>query len=855
MKLERALNPRPVRWYTLLGVVLIPILILLTFVGATWGSQDRWHRVEAAVVNNDEMVTVNGQAVPLGRQLAAELSKRSDSNLNWVLADEENAASGMESGRFVAVVRIPKEFSAAATSYGGDADKAHQAVVSIETSRISGIADTTVAQQISESAQHALNTTLTETYLDNIYLGFNETGKQFQTVADASGELADGGQQVSDGINQSAEGAGQLATGLDQAAAGAESAATGATQLASGVRQSSDGANQLAGGLEQLSAGSPQLRSGTGELATGADQLATGMETMAEQTKDLPAQTQQLAGGARELAGGTQQLAGGAQQLADSVNRGSDGQPSLRTGVTQYVAGVNQLVDGMAPLTEALGSAPSMTPEQVRQAQQALGQVQSGTKQFATSLEGLAAAECPATADLTDEQRQSFCAGWAAAVGALNTPDPQTGATPIQYAQQLGGSAELGQALASAQAMLGMVPEMQQSAGQLNQLKTGGEQLVTGVNQLGEGTEQLATGANQLSTGANQLADGTDQLAGGLGQLSSGIQQSATGSRQLATGAGQLATGVNQYTTGVDQTATGSRQLATGMGQLSTGADQLSEGISQLATGVSAAAEGQGQLSTGLNQLNTGGKQLADGQRQLADGLAEGASKIPTYSDLDRANLKEVVANPIADTRNGAGVIPDAAWLTLVLVLALWLGALGTYTVLQAVPSRLATSTDPNWKAVLKSLLPGLGIMATQAVALTVLAAIVLDMGPGKGFATLAFLLVAGMAFVLINHALVAWFGGWGRLISGVLAAITAAAGLLSAVPAIFDVLTAASPLTPVLHGVRAIVTDSSGVTEFVLGTVGWLVLGLVASVLAVLRARTVNLAGLLKSKPGWAAG
>ncbi|WP_035757034.1 YhgE/Pip domain-containing protein [Granulicoccus phenolivorans] len=839
MKLERALNPRPVRWYTLLGIVLIPILVLLTFVGATWGSQDRWHRVEAAVVNNDEMVTINGQAVPLGRQLAAELTKRTDSNLNWVLADESNARAGIESGRFVAVVTIPKGFSAAATSYAGDPAQAHQAVVSVETSKISGIADTTVAQQVSDSAQHALNTTLTETYLDNIYLGFNETGKQFQTVADAAGQLADGGKQVSDGIHQSAQGAGQLSTGLDQAATGAASAATGAGQLADGVRQSSAGAGQLADGMGQLSQGSPQLRSGAGQLATGADQLATGMETMAGQTRNLPGQTQQLAGGAR-------QLATGAQQLSDSVNRGSNGQPSLRTGVTQYVAGVNQLVDGMAPLTQALGNAPQMTPDQVRQAQQALGQVQSGTQQFATQLEGLAGAQCPATPDLTAEQRQGFCAGWQQAVGALNTRDPQTGLTPVQYAKQIGGSAELGQALTSAQQLMTLLPELQQNAGRLSELKSGGAQLVSGVNQLGTGTEQLATGAGQL-------ADGTEQLAGGLVQLNDGIQQSATGSRQLATGASQLATGVNQYTAGVDQAATGSRQLADGMGQLSTGADQLSGGISQLSTGISAAAEGQRQLATGLTQLDTGGKDLADGQRRLADGLADGATKIPYYNDNARANLKEVVANPIA--RTGSGLVPDAAWLTLVLVLALWLGALGTYTVLQAIPSRLATSTDPNWKAVLKSLLPGLGIMATQAVALTVLASIVLDLGPGKGFATLAFLLVAGVAFVLLNHALVAWFGGWGRLIAGVLAAITAAAGLLSAVPAVFDVLTALSPLTPVLHGVRAIVTDSTGVTGFVLGTLGWLILGLAASVLAVLRRRTVNLAGLLRSRPGWAAG
>ena len=35
-----------------------------------------------------------------------------------------------------------------------------------------------------------MNTELTKQYLDNVYIGFNDTGKQFQTVADAAGKLA-----------------------------------------------------------------------------------------------------------------------------------------------------------------------------------------------------------------------------------------------------------------------------------------------------------------------------------------------------------------------------------------------------------------------------------------------------------------------------------------------------------------------------------------------------------------------------------------------------------------------------------------------------------------------------------------
>ena len=59
----------------------------------------------------------------------------------------------------------------------------------MQTSQISGLADPVVGQAITAQATKSLNATLTESYLKNIYLGFNSTGKQFTTVANAAGKL------------------------------------------------------------------------------------------------------------------------------------------------------------------------------------------------------------------------------------------------------------------------------------------------------------------------------------------------------------------------------------------------------------------------------------------------------------------------------------------------------------------------------------------------------------------------------------------------------------------------------------------------------------------------------------------
>ena len=117
MNLEH-LNSTPARWYTLLGLLLVPLLVAGGFLLAGVNADARMHTVKAAVVNLDEPVTIDGQYTPLGRQLTANLvdSDRQE-NLTWVLDTEVNARAGLATGTSAAMVVIPKNFSAAATSF------------------------------------------------------------------------------------------------------------------------------------------------------------------------------------------------------------------------------------------------------------------------------------------------------------------------------------------------------------------------------------------------------------------------------------------------------------------------------------------------------------------------------------------------------------------------------------------------------------------------------------------------------------------------------------------------------------------------------------------------------------------
>ena len=231
MKAEH-LNSTPARWWTLLGLLLVPLLVAGGFLLAGVNADSRLHTVQAAVVNLDEPVTLDGQYTPLGRQLTANLvDSDRQQNLTWVLTEADDARAGLATGEFAAMVVIPQNFSAAATSFSKDADEAGQATIQVSTSPVAGVADATLGRLVANEAAVLLNQTLTESYLEQIYIGFNDMGEQFVTMADGASDLADGAEGLADGLREANAGAYQLA----------------------------DGTRQLAGGLRQLKAGTASM--------------------------------------------------------------------------------------------------------------------------------------------------------------------------------------------------------------------------------------------------------------------------------------------------------------------------------------------------------------------------------------------------------------------------------------------------------------------------------------------------------------------------------------------------------------------------------------------------------------------
>jgi putative membrane protein len=164
----------------------------------------------------------------------------------------------------------------------------------IETSQHAGLLDPLASKQVAQATMATLNTQVVQTYLDNIYIGFNTIHNQLNTAAD------------------------------------------GADQLAGGTGKLSSGARSLAGGATQLNTAAHQLSSGASQLASGTSTLSGGLTQAEKETASLPALTQQLAAGARQVANGNKQLAAAIVPLANKVIHAIDTLPSAQAAAARF---------------------------------------------------------------------------------------------------------------------------------------------------------------------------------------------------------------------------------------------------------------------------------------------------------------------------------------------------------------------------------------------------------------------------------------------------------------------------------------------------------------------------------------
>ena len=215
---------------------------------------------------------------------------------------------------------------------------------------------------------------------------------------------------------------------------------------------------------------------------------------------------------------------------------------------------------------------------------------------------------------------------------------------------------------------------------------------------------------------------------------------------------------------------------------------------------------------------------------------------MPTYSAGERDRLSQVVSAPVRAPSTDGATYSDIATTTLLVVLALWLSGLVSFVVLRPVTARVLASMKPSWRLALEGLAPAWVIAAIQAVVLSAVLNRLLDLSATQTTALVPFALLTATTFVAVNHALVSVLGGLGRLLAVAVAVAAAAGALTVAAPQAFATIAPFLPVNPALQGIRAMVSGGSGGPAAVGLLLGWLLLAVSISVLAVARQRMLPL-------------
>jgi putative membrane protein len=284
--------------------------------------------------------------------------------------------------------------------------------------------------------------------------------------------------------------------------------------------------------------------------------------------------------------------------------------------------------------------------------------------------------------------------------------------------------------------------------------------------------------------------------------------------------------------------------LSKGVNDTAAGADKLADGLEAFAAGL----KPLDQVVGGSRELADGASDLADGMGQMADGIAEGQDEIPSYSESDREKLAASVSGPVSTEGMDKLANANLGWGSVLLVLSLWLGALACNTVLRTNRQKMLTSNASTATLIWQQLRVGTAIVAIQTVIVVAITQTALQLPPAEFFTMAALMLLAGVAFYLLNYALSNWLGNWGRLVSLAAAAFFTTAGLTAALPEIVTTIRSALPLTPALEGMRSIATGAAGLPGCFVTLAALAAVSALASALFIVKSRATTLEALVEA-------
>ena len=140
----------------LLAGIIAPLLVVGALLGILVGSEQALERVPVALVNNDELITEIGddgeeEVIFASKPLVTALVSNEETNLNWVVTNQEEALALLQSGRVYAIVEIPENFSDAVLTLDDPEPQAAQFTIRTDPSHsyLAGVLADLIGESIS----------------------------------------------------------------------------------------------------------------------------------------------------------------------------------------------------------------------------------------------------------------------------------------------------------------------------------------------------------------------------------------------------------------------------------------------------------------------------------------------------------------------------------------------------------------------------------------------------------------------------------------------------------------------------------------------------------------------------------
>ena len=339
-------------WVAIVLVILTPLItgaITMSTVAEPSSNADGQPELPAAIVNNDQLVyeRVDKKKVPVaaGRLLVGELVTNPDDGFDWVITDAAVAKKGLESGDYVAVVTIPENFSAAYIS--STTKTPQQATITVQTDGSHSYLAAILALALSEDLTAGISSQLTQTFVENLLLGYTSLGDGLDELSKGSEELTVGLKELSTLTKELPLATRELATGAQLLDTGLNEYAKDLLLLAALSVETADTTLTVAEQVDALKVYvTATLPSGAEktEILLQLDALTTTSDDAALQAEEMKigvalaeAAAKELQIGAKAVATGTKELAEGMPPLHKGIQGAAEGSEILTKALDKVV--------------------------------------------------------------------------------------------------------------------------------------------------------------------------------------------------------------------------------------------------------------------------------------------------------------------------------------------------------------------------------------------------------------------------------------------------------------------------------------------------------------------------------------